>query len=823
MKQRGRRVFLGLGVMAASLALVAFSVTSSVATNPHASVYRAQFHHTVPAGWMNDPQRPIYVNGSYTFYYLANPTYPAATPAGTNWTRSTTSDNVVFTDGAVSIPKTSTDGPWSGSAVVDTNNTAGFGAGAVLVLVTQTPSGSAQSQYLWYSTDNGVTFTKYGSVPVLANPGIADFRDPKVLWDSDTSRWIAVLAENDRLGIYSSPDMIHWTYQSQYIHSGIGTMECPDIYQIRGDDGTLKWVLGASANGKSAGLPNTYAYWVGAFNGSTFTAANSTPQWLDYGWDWYAGVTWPDQASTDLSTRFGMGWMNNWDYPDDTPTFASDGYNGTDSITRQIHLKKQTDNSYSLVSQPVNALANHASKVLSLGNVTVNNTLRDLDYHGTSYELDADVSWSALSNVGFQLRKSADGSRHIDTGVAGSYYYVNRGGTTHPTAGGHTESRSPFDPSATSVHVRILVDTTTVEVFVNDGKYVHSSEVFPLPSDDGLALYADGGAATFANLTITEFDNVKTESSPTSPFASFDGGTYGGWTTSGSAFGSSPATGTLPGQMPVTGFKGTGLVNSYLGGDASTGTLTSPTFTVNKPYLNFLVGGGNHPLPSTLYEGFEGSGWGSGWTATGNFSGGGSTAESLANQVGAKVLDTLYAPGGVNDSNTGTILSPPFTITRGFIDFLVAGGNHPLGASGETSVSLLVDGALTNTTTGDNSGTLRPVDWDVHAYLGHTAQIKVVDNATGAWGHLMVDQFLLADHVAATVGETYAPTVVNLLVGGQVVRTISGQDAEKLFWTSWDVSDFAGQNAQIQIVDGNTGGWGHINADEFGLSDARAN
>jgi hypothetical protein len=264
-------------------------------------------------------------------------------------------------------------------------------------------------------------------------------------------------------------------------------------------------------------------------------------------------------------------------------------------------------------------------------------------------------------------------------------------------------------------------------------------------------------------------------------------------------------------------------VNSYVGGDASTGTLTSPTFTVNKPYLNFLVGGGNHPLPSTLYEGFEGSGWGSGWTATGNFSGGGSTAESLVNQVGAKVLDTLYAPGGVNDSNTGTIMSPPFTITRGFIDFLVAGGNHPLGASGETSVSLLVDGALTNTTTGDNSGTLRPVDWDVHAYLGHTAQIKIVDNATGAWGHLMVDQILMADHVAATVGETYAPTVVNLVVGGQIVRTISGQDAEKLSWTSWDVSDFAGQNAQIQIVDGNTGGWGHINADEFGLADARAN
>ena len=826
MRRLRKRSLLGVGAIITTLGVIAISISaaSSSATSSHAPVYRAQYHFTVPAGWMNDPQRPISINGSYTYYYLNNADYPVNT--GTDWRRTTTTDNVVFTDHGVAAPKT---GPnhdiWSGSAVVDTNNTAGFGAGAVLILATQTYSGNsyAQSQFLWYSTNNGATFTNYGSAPVIANPGIADFRDPKVIWDSGTSKWVAVIAEGDRLGIYTSSDMINWTAQSQSIHTGIGTLECPDIYQIRGDNGTLKWVLAASANGKSVGLPNTYAYWVGSFNGTTFTADNSTPQWLDYGWDWYAGVTWPDQTSSNLSTRFGMGWMNNWDYPEDTPTWLSDGYNGTDSIVREIHLKQQPDSSYSLVSQPVSTLADHATKVVDVGTVTVNNELKNLDYHGTSYELDADVNWSSLNNVGFQLRQSADGSRHIDTGVYGSTYYVNRGGTYYPTSGGHSQSASPFDPGRTSVHLRILVDSTTVEVFIDDGKYVQSSEVFPLPSDNGIGLYADGGSATFSNVKITEFNDVQTASNLGTPYADFEGTNYGSWNTTGTAFGSGPASGTLPGQQPVSGYLGSKLVNSFLSGDSTTGTLTSPGFTVNKDYLNFLVGGGNHPLPSTLFEGFEGSGWGSGWNGTNNFSGGGSTTESLPNQVGSKALDTYFGSGGASDGNTGTILSPTFTITRGYIDFLIAGGNHPLGGAGETTMSLLVDGAVTHTATGDDSGTMRTVNWDVHAYLGHTAQIRVTDNATGAWGHLMVDQIMMGDHPGAVVGETYAPTVINLLVGGNVVRTISGQDDEKLKWASWDISDYAGQTAQIQIIDGNTGGWGHINADQFTLSNMPAN
>jgi levanbiose-producing levanase len=269
----------------------------------------------------------------------------------------------------------------------------------------------------------------------------------------------------------------------------------------------------------------------------------------------------------------------------------------------------------------------------------------------------------------------------------------------------------------------------------------------------------------------------------------------------------------------VSGYAGNRLVNSFNGGDASTGTLTSPAFNINKPFLNFLAGGGDHPAPSSLFADFEGSTWGAGWTATGDFAGQGPSTESLPGQVGAKVLDT-YVGGG--DGSMGTITSPAFTITRDYIDLLVAGGNHPWGAPGATAVNLIVDGAVHRTATGANSSTMTPVSWDVHSLIGHTAHIQITDQTTTGWGHLMVDQIVLSSRPGATVGEPDDQTTVNLVVGGKTVRTSTGQDSEHLAWSTWDVTDLQGQNATVQIIDHNTGSWGHIDADQFTLANTPA-
>ncbi len=310
----------------------------------------------------------------------------------------------------------------------------------------------------------------------------------------------------------------------------------------------------------------------------------------------------------------------------------------------------------------------------------------------------------------------------------------------------------------------------------------------------------------------------------------FEASTYGaGWTTTGTAFDSGPAHGTLPGQQAVIGYLGHGLANSFLGGDAATGTLTSPTFTVSKPYVNFLIGGGDHPYvpggvlygtapPGTVFANFEGSTWGSGWTATGDFANAGPTKERLPGQIDSQALDTCVA---TCDPAEGTITSPTFTINSNYIDFLIAGGDHPMSQPNPTTVNLLINGQVVDTATGNNSGDMDWVSWDVSKYKGQHATMQVVDENDGSsgWGHIIVDDIVFSPIAAAP----YNPeTGVNLLVDGQVVRTATGQNSEALDWTSWDVRDLIGKQAQIQVVDDNTGGWGHVDADEVMFASAPA-
>ncbi|MFC4336984.1 glycoside hydrolase family 32 protein [Salininema proteolyticum] len=472
---------------------------------------RARYHFTVPEGWKNDPQRPLYRDGEYLYYYLYNGDYIEAAE-GTDWRLATTADGVSFTDRGIAAPKdASPNGDlWSGCAVADEEDTAGFGAGAIIILATQEDraDGDSQAQFLWYSTDGGRSFTHDGAAPVLANPGVEDFRDPKVLWHGPTARWVMLLAEGPSVGFYTSPDLKSWTESGRFDHGGLGTLECPDLFWIESDSGPGRWVLGVSGNAKGAGLYCTYAYWTGDFDGTSFAADRAEPRWLDHGFDWYGAVTWEkvDAGEPDPATRYARAWMNFWDYPHETPTWDSDGYNGTDSLTREIRLHWPSPDEAVLLSSPVEALEEYATSVVRLGDVAVEGRL-PLDYTGHAYEISADISWETAENVGFQLRRSPWGSRHVDVGVHADYVYLNRGGTWNPDrTATWLESTSPFDPARKSVRLRIFVDHTSVEVFVDDGRHVHTSQAFPDLRDEGIALYSHGGGAVFSDLVITEYE-----------------------------------------------------------------------------------------------------------------------------------------------------------------------------------------------------------------------------------------------------------------------------------------------------------------------------
>ncbi|MER5829927.1 GH32 C-terminal domain-containing protein [Streptomyces sp. NPDC002130] len=346
-----------------------------------------------------------------------------------------------------------------------------------------------------------------------------------------------------------------------------------------------------------------------------------------------------------------------------------------------------------------------------------------------------------------------------------------------------------------------------------------------------------GGSA--AQYFVGDFDGKKftpddkgTYTPPTGKVVQdFEGAGFGDWTATGTAFGQGPAAGAVDGQGTVAGFDGRGLANSFHGGDGATGLLTSPSFTVDSPYLNFRIGGGRHPheagtvLDGTAPEGtvladFEGGTYG-GWTATGDAFG---TAPAGGTLPGQQQVSGFLGDGLANtflngDATTGTLTSPEFTIDKKHVNFLIGGGNHPAGSADPTAVELLVDGQVVRSATGKDTEALNWASWDVSDLAGKKARIRIVDDNTGGWGHLNVDHIVLSDTQAARVSQE---TSVNLIVDGKVVRSATGSDSETLDWASFDMRPYAGKKARIQVVDKNTAGWGHVLADQFTAADKPA-
>jgi sucrose-6-phosphate hydrolase SacC (GH32 family) len=276
----------------------------------------------------------------------------------------------------------------------------------------------------------------------------------------------------------------------------------------------------------------------------------------------------------------------------------------------------------------------------------------------------------------------------------------------------------------------------------------------------------------------------------------------------------------------VSGFAGDRLVNSFLNFDSSQGTLTSRTFRVTRDYINLLVGGGAHehnpeagdgtPPSGQLLGGFESTYEAERWQPTGDFAGT-QPFRGGEGRMGEQIVDTFFGANGNGDRLTGKIVSPEFTITRDYVNFMIAGGPHTGDA--RTSVDLVVDGQVARTASGRETGNLNWVAWNVNDLIGKTAHVEIVDLNTGGWGHILADHFMLADAPAKIRSDE---TAVNLLVGGDVVRSTAGKESEALDWIAWNVRDLIGQEARIQIVDRNSGGWGHILADQITFADAPA-
>jgi levanase len=377
-----------------------------------------------------------------------------------------------------------------------------------------------------------------------------------------------------------------------------------------------------------------------------------------------------------------------------------------------------------------------------------------------------------------------------------------------------------------------------------DGDPENTKWVLVVNLNPGAVAGGSGGQYFVGDFDGVTFTSETTETAQALPagevFAGFDDGGYDGWIVGNEPgnwrdgpWGAAPATGTLPGQNPVTGFVGAGLVNGFNDGDWPLGTLESPAFTIESDYVNFLVGGGRHPhlagtqlsndppAGSTVFD-FElpdgQSLADAGWEITGDFATEPWRNPSTAGgdyYLGAKRLNT-WEGGPRGDENVGTFTSPAFPLDGDHVSFLIGGGKR---TDGTLQAELLVDGAVVRTRTGPEAGQLNWSSWDVSEFRGRDARLRIRDEATGGWGHLTFDHVVVGDAPAKPRSNE---TSVNLVVDGEIVRTATGADSETLDWASWNVKEFAGRQATIRVIDNNRFGWGHVLLDQVMFADAAA-
>jgi levanbiose-producing levanase len=499
-----------------------------------ASQFRPSYHLTPAKEWMNDPQRPFLLDGVWHYYYLYNADHPEGN--GTEWFHVTSTDLVHWKDEGVAIEKfkNGLGDIETGSAVVDQDNTAGFGKGAVVAVLTQQDKG-VQRQSLFYSTDKGYTFKAADGNPVMDNPGAQHWRDPKIIRDQARGQWVMALAEGEKIGLYTSKDLKDWRYASGFERKGLGILECPDLFQldVDGDPAKRTWVLAASANGTAEGRTTGVAYWTGTFDGTRFTPADDKHQWLDAGADFYAAVTWDDPRLPEnerMASRHAIGWMNNWTYARQLPT--TDWQGGADSMVRDIRLKT-VQGRPTLVSTPTPALSALDGEARTAGS-------RALTPEGAG-GLPAPASGAYRLDVTLERGQGDDGTEALlKLGNGGADYatvgynfeagtawvsraavvpgadalgplFTDRRSAQSPPRNGSAPGGSPANPAGRgSVELTIFVDYSSVEVFVNGGEQTLTSVVLPKSGQPAVSAATAGGKLTLKSFKYTPLATVLT-------------------------------------------------------------------------------------------------------------------------------------------------------------------------------------------------------------------------------------------------------------------------------------------------------------------------
>lgn len=466
--------------------------------------YRPVYHHTPVYGWMNDPNGMFYKDGVYHLYFQYNPY--GSMWANMTWGHSTSTDLTHWTYEGTAIVPDAWGAIFSGSCVVDKDNTAGFGKGAVVAFYTSaksTPWGDVQSQSMAYSLDNGKTFIKYEHNPILTSTE-RDFRDPKVFWYAPGKHWVMMLAVGQEMQIYSSGNLKEWKKESSFgamqgAHGGV--WECPDLVEVAVEGSKeKKWVLICNLNPGGPFGGSAAQYFVGSFDGKKFVNESPTQtKWLDWGKDNYATVTW---SNAPAGRCIALGWMSNWQYANNVPTTQ---YRSANTLARDLTLYRAGGELY-LKSKPSPEIkkARAEEKKISTfevkGNYEVASLLAD---NKGAYEIEMTIENKGTSKIDFSLMNEK-GEK-----VAMYYDVVRKQFVMDRSASGIVGFSRDF-PAVTvapvrntdQIHLRLFIDRSSVEAFGEDGEYVMTNLVFPAEPYNRMVFSSDKGSYIVKSMNV---------------------------------------------------------------------------------------------------------------------------------------------------------------------------------------------------------------------------------------------------------------------------------------------------------------------------------
>jgi fructan beta-fructosidase len=489
--------------------------------------FRPQFHFSPEKIWMNDPNGLVYSDGEWHFFYQYNPV--GDTWGHMSWGHAVSKDLFHWQHLPVALREEDGVMIFSGSAVVDQNNTSGFGQGGLppMVAIYTGHGHDKQTQNIAFSNDRGRTWTKFAGNPVI-DLNSPEFRDPKVWWHEPGKQWVMVVARPDQRKVlfFGSPDLKTWQQLGEFGGQGAveGIWECPDLFELpfyndRGRTDQKRWVLVVNINGGTPAGGSGTQYFVGRFDGKTFTNDNpkETALWADYGADFYAAQSFANVPNTD-GRRILLAWMSNWRYANQEPTRP---WRTAMTLPRELRLT-ETPQGPRLAQRPVREMpsAIHDAAVVNgqpgplvnLLDVAVgpgDDPLRG-KVTGDALELTALFSGIRADEVGFKVRTGNGQETVVGFDAKNKQVFVDRtksGLNFHKEFPARHAAPVEVAPGG-SVMLQVWVDRSSVELLANGGRVSITDRIFPDPASQGVSVYAAGGTARARGIRVVKLNSA---------------------------------------------------------------------------------------------------------------------------------------------------------------------------------------------------------------------------------------------------------------------------------------------------------------------------